>query len=151
VPSSCGRFGDFLLFFMQLRVDDFQIRSRWYKRFKGLVVLCYLIFYNHSPRPVLYPYRFTAQLEKNLHGMPSRKSNSGLPFRQPTHYQLSYAANIFRDYLLDIWTRYSKSIKSFLNMFILWDYLLKPSSAQIRNVFVKIISSHSTRRTKIIF
>ena len=27
-PSSCGRFGDFLLFFMQLRVDDFQIRSR---------------------------------------------------------------------------------------------------------------------------
>jgi hypothetical protein len=30
VPSSCGRFGDFLLFFMQLRVDDFQIRSRWY-------------------------------------------------------------------------------------------------------------------------
>ncbi len=22
-PSSCGRFGDFLLFFMQLRVDDF--------------------------------------------------------------------------------------------------------------------------------
>ncbi len=26
-PSSCGRFGDFLLFFMQLRVDDFQIRS----------------------------------------------------------------------------------------------------------------------------
>jgi hypothetical protein len=28
VPSSCGRFGDFLLFFMQLRVDDFQIRSR---------------------------------------------------------------------------------------------------------------------------
>ncbi len=29
-PSSCGRFVDFLLFFMQLRVDDFQIRSRWY-------------------------------------------------------------------------------------------------------------------------
>jgi hypothetical protein len=28
VPSSCGMFGDFLLFFMQLRVDDFQIRSR---------------------------------------------------------------------------------------------------------------------------
>jgi hypothetical protein len=28
VPSFCGRFGDFLLFFMQLRVDDFQIRSR---------------------------------------------------------------------------------------------------------------------------
>ena len=28
VPSSCGRFGDFPLFFMQLRVDDFQIRSR---------------------------------------------------------------------------------------------------------------------------
>jgi hypothetical protein len=27
-PSSCGRFGDFLLFFMHLRVDDFQIRSR---------------------------------------------------------------------------------------------------------------------------
>ena len=23
VPSSCGRFGDFLLFFMQLRIDDF--------------------------------------------------------------------------------------------------------------------------------
>ena len=22
-PSFCGRFGDFLLFFMQLRVDDF--------------------------------------------------------------------------------------------------------------------------------
>ena len=28
VPSSCGRFGDFLLFFMQLRVDVFKIRSR---------------------------------------------------------------------------------------------------------------------------
>ena len=27
-PSSCGRFGDFLLFFMQLRVDNFHIRSR---------------------------------------------------------------------------------------------------------------------------
>ena len=27
-PSFCGRFGDFLLFFMQLRVDDFKIRSR---------------------------------------------------------------------------------------------------------------------------
>jgi hypothetical protein len=27
-PSSCGRFGDFLLFFMQLRVDDFYIRLR---------------------------------------------------------------------------------------------------------------------------
>ncbi len=35
-PSSCGRFVDFLLFFMQLRVDDFQIRSRYtHKEKKG--------------------------------------------------------------------------------------------------------------------
>jgi hypothetical protein len=49
---------------------------------------------HHSLRPVfLYPpHRFFAQQEKNLHGAPSRESNSGLPFSKPTHYQLSYSA-----------------------------------------------------------
>ncbi len=45
----CGRFGDFLLFFMQLRVDDFQIRSRWYspkKRKKEKNSFCIFIFFS---------------------------------------------------------------------------------------------------------
>ncbi len=28
----------------------------------------------------------------NLHGVPSRESNSGLPYSNPTHFQMSYAA-----------------------------------------------------------
>jgi hypothetical protein len=48
---------------------------------------------HHSPRPVfLYPHRFFAQQEKNLHEVPSRESNSGLPYSKPTRYQLSHAA-----------------------------------------------------------
>ncbi len=30
----------------------------------------------------------------SLHGMPSRDSNSGLPYSKPTHYQLSCAASL---------------------------------------------------------
>jgi hypothetical protein len=42
---------------------------------------------HHSSRPAfLYPHRFFAQQEKNIHGVPSRKSNSGLPYNKPTHY-----------------------------------------------------------------
>jgi hypothetical protein len=48
---------------------------------------------HHSPRPVfLYLHCFFTQLEKNLHGVPSRESNSGLPYSKPTHCKLSYAA-----------------------------------------------------------
>jgi hypothetical protein len=48
---------------------------------------------HHSPRPVfLYPHRFFAQQEKNLHGLPSRELNSVLSYSKPTHYQLSNAA-----------------------------------------------------------
>jgi hypothetical protein len=32
----------------------------------------------------LYPHRFFAQQEKNLHEVPSRESNSGLPYSKPT-------------------------------------------------------------------
>jgi hypothetical protein len=42
---------------------------------------------HHSPRPVfLYPHRFFAQQEKNLHEVPSRELNSGLPYSKPTRY-----------------------------------------------------------------
>ena len=68
--------------------------------------LIFIIFNNHShstiihsfilhhwPRPIfLYPHRFFAQQEKNLHEVPSRESNSGLPYSKPTRYQLSLAA-----------------------------------------------------------
>jgi hypothetical protein len=42
----------------------------------------------------LYPHRFFAQQEKNLHEVPSRESNSGLPYSKPTRYQLSHAARV---------------------------------------------------------
>jgi hypothetical protein len=45
---------------------------------------CLLVF--------LYPHRFFAQQEKNLHRVPSREWNLGLPYSKPTNYQLSYAA-----------------------------------------------------------
>ncbi len=69
------------------------------ERFKGLVALCHSFWYtvliifnnhshstiihsfilHHSPRPVfLYPHRFFAQQEKNLHGVPSRGSKACL-------------------------------------------------------------------------
>ena len=38
---------------------------------------------------LLYPHRLIAHQEKNLHGVPSRESNSGLPYIKPTHFQLS--------------------------------------------------------------
>ncbi len=39
----------------------------------------------------LYPHRCFAQQEKNLHGVPSQESNSGLPNSKQTYYQLSFA------------------------------------------------------------
>ncbi len=80
----------------------------FFLRFGGIMplFLIFIIFNNHShsttihsfalhhsPWPVfLYPHRFFAQQEKNLHEVPSRESNSGLPYSKPTRYQLSHAA-----------------------------------------------------------
>ncbi len=46
----------------------------------------------HPPRFLsISPHRLPAQWE-NLPGVPSRESNSGLPYSKPTHYHLSYIA-----------------------------------------------------------
>ncbi len=64
-PSSCGRFGDFLLFFMQLRVDDFQIRSRWYIGWYNINI--FKMIGTHIETPVqAYIYRLI-QLYINTH------------------------------------------------------------------------------------
>jgi hypothetical protein len=73
--------------------------------FKGLVALChsfcvFLLFfyntYNHllinirwGPSPYLHSCRLSG---RNLPGVPSRDSSSGLPYSKPAHYQLSCAA-----------------------------------------------------------
>ena len=66
--------------------------------------LIFIIFNNHSHITFIHPSsfaeacllvsssRFFAQQEKNLHEVPSRESNSGLPYSKPTRYQLSHAA-----------------------------------------------------------
>jgi hypothetical protein len=54
------------------------------------IILSFIL--HHSLMPVsLYPHRLLAQHEEPP-GVPSRDSNSYLPFGKPTHYQLSYTA-----------------------------------------------------------
>jgi hypothetical protein len=54
------------------------------------IVLSFIL--HHALRPVsLYPHSFLAQHEEPP-GVPSRDSNSYLPFSKLTHYQLSYTA-----------------------------------------------------------
>jgi hypothetical protein len=61
-------------------------------RFSGIV----LQHYATSPSQLdvyILPLLIAGQLGwKNLPGVPSRETNSGLPYSKPTHYQLSYAA-----------------------------------------------------------
>ncbi len=42
-----------------------------------------------GPSPYLHSCRLSG---RNLHGVPSRDSNSGLPYSKPARYQLSHAA-----------------------------------------------------------
>jgi len=44
----------------------------------------------HLPRPYIF-IGYTHR-KRRLHGVPSRESNSGLPYSKPMHYHLSYTA-----------------------------------------------------------
>jgi hypothetical protein len=51
-PSSCGRFGDFLLFFMQLRVDDSRSARGDTERHKTTPRPLFLLFANDNSFPI---------------------------------------------------------------------------------------------------
>ncbi len=53
---------------------------------------CRTIICRHSPRFLSIS---SSQVRKNLPGVPSWESSSGLPYSKPTHYRLSYAAHYF--------------------------------------------------------
>ncbi len=83
-------------------MNDFHYFLKVWWHYATLFVIYYFwqsfTQYNHtfihpsSFAVFLYPHRFFAQQENNLHGLPSRESNSGLPYSKPTHYQRSHAA-----------------------------------------------------------
>jgi hypothetical protein len=47
-------------------------------------------FHLHSPRPLSISSLHLCSVGKNLPVVPSRESNSGLPYSKPTRYQLSH-------------------------------------------------------------
>ena len=82
------------LFFSSSKIW-WQFRSFWlFNSFNNhsnsTIIHSFILHY--SPRHVfLYPHRFFAQREKNLHGVPNRESNSDLPYSKPTHYSTNWA------------------------------------------------------------
>ncbi len=58
-----------------------------------IILLQYIQSFTHNIRWGPSPYLNSCRLSgRNLPGVPSRDSNSGLPYSKPAHYQLSCAA-----------------------------------------------------------
>jgi hypothetical protein len=58
-----------------------------------IILLQYIQSFTHNIRWGPSPYLHSCRLSgRNLPGVPSRDSNSGLPYSKPPHYQLSCAA-----------------------------------------------------------
>ncbi len=90
-----------IVFFLKVR---WHYATHFNNHSHGTIIHSFIL--HHSPRPVfLYPHRFFAQQEKNLHGVPSRESNLG----QPRNYQLSHAATIMHGHgRVASWTWFQK-------------------------------------------
>ncbi len=74
----------------------FMIKSMYMSTLNIFYLLQCIDSYNNNTHTIRWgpsPYLHSCRLSgRNLKGMPSWESNSGLPYFKPTHYHLSYSA-----------------------------------------------------------